>query len=48
MFTTSRFAKVATLAAAISFYARHPEHRAGIGTDDGYRRLRRALADGPQ
>jgi hypothetical protein len=36
------------LAAAISFYARHPEHRTGIGTDDGYRRLQQVLAEGPQ
>jgi hypothetical protein len=36
------------LAAAIGFYAQHAEYRAAIGTDDGYRRLRQALADGTE
>lgn len=36
------------LAATIDFYAQHAQYRAGIGTDDGYRRLRQALADGPR
>jgi hypothetical protein len=31
------------LAAAISFYANHPEDRAGIGTDHGHRHLQQAL-----
>jgi hypothetical protein len=35
------------LAAAISFYAQHPEHRTGVGTEDGYRCLQRALAESP-
>jgi hypothetical protein len=31
------------LAAAITFYANHPEERAGIGTDHGHRHLQQAL-----
>jgi hypothetical protein len=33
----------AFLAAAITFYANHPEDRADIGTDHGHRRLQQAL-----
>lgn len=33
----------AFLAAAITFYATHPEDRAGIGTDHGHRHLQQAL-----
>jgi hypothetical protein len=32
----------------IGFYAAHPEHRAGIGTESGHLRLQEALAQGPQ
>jgi hypothetical protein len=36
------------LAGAIGFYAQHPEHRASIGTDSGYRLLHRALTRGAE
>jgi hypothetical protein len=36
------------LANVIGFYAAHPEHRAGIGTEGGHRRLQQALAQGPE
>jgi hypothetical protein len=36
------------LAGAIAFYAEHPEHRAGIGTDSGYRLLQQALTRGAE